>query len=382
MSSALCFAMLSGCARFHHEQVEHVYVSARKVYLRDRVAAVSNRVAEVTNGEELLVVEHGKRFTKVRTPKGEVGWLEDHSIIDDKLYGQFEELKKKHAADPAVATGTLRDDLYLHITPGRETLHFLVLPANTKLQMLERGMVARPLPPGTPAPTSDSNADHSEQAAPVPMEDWWLVRDPSGNCGWLIARQVDVEVPDEIGGYAEGQRIIGAYPIAKVMDSGVERIRRTHKKGEKVQVIDSSDDTAPAPTPTEHTEYVTVLAPPRGGLSYDFDQVRVFTWSLNHHRYETAFRLHGIRGYLPVRLGKEMVSGQADPTFTFDISDGPDVKVDADTGVSRPANPRTIAFRLEGNLVRRTGADLGPIVLVHEDGRPVSAKEKAKKKKP
>ena len=398
---------LAGCARFHHETHEFVYVSAREVYLRDRVAAVSNRVGLVTNGEALEVVERGKRFTKVRTPKGEVGWLEDHAIVDDKLYQQFQDLTKQHAADPAVATGSLRDDLYLHVLPGRDTAHFLVIAGNTKVQLLERGTVekavpgalsaAKPKPPGSATiPAANTNAVKPAPAvgltpaapsgpAVVPMEDWWLVRDAAGHCGWLLAGRLDVDVPDEVGGYAEGQRMVGSYPIAKVMDSGVEHIRKAGKKGTgKPQESPDESATAADPVSTEHTEYVTVLSPPHGGLPYDFDQLRVFTWSLNHHRYETGYRLHGIQGYLPVKLSQETVNGQTFPVFSFTIANGPDVRVDPDTGVTRPASPRTVSFRLEGNLVRRTGADQGPIVLNHELGAEPGAgktKSAAKKKK-
>jgi hypothetical protein len=404
--------MLSGCARFRHEEHSYVYVAARQVYLHDRVAAVSNRVGVVTNGEALEVVERGKRFTKVRTPKGEVGWLEDHAIIDDKLYAQFQELSKNHAAAPVVAAGELRDDMYLHILPGRETPHFLVMAANTKVQLLERGTVAKAPAPGTvvakpvappvspsvgsgaklPASglqsgapvTSAGEVPPPAAVATVAMEDWWLVRDAAGHSGWLLARQLDVDVPDEVGEYAEGQRMIGAYPIAKVMDSGVEHERKGAKKagvkaGKTAQ--EPADDASAVPVPVEHTEYVTVLSPPRGGLPYDFDQVRVFTWSLNHHRYETAYRLHGIWGYLPVRLSQETVNGQAMPVFSFAIADGPDVKVDSETGVAQPATPRMLSFRLEGNLVRRTGADQGPIILTHDSEEPGKSKQPAKKKK-
>ena len=103
--------------------------------------------------------------------------------------------------------------------------------------------------------------------------------------------------------------------------------------------------------------------------------------SLNHHRYETAFRLHGIQGYLPVRIGKETVNGQVEPTFSFQIASGPDVSVNPDTGVTRPVNPRTLAFRLEGNIVKRTGSDTAPIILNHEPGPAAKAKAAAAKKK-
>jgi hypothetical protein len=381
--------LLSGCARFRHEEHSYVYVSARQVYLHDRVAAVSNRVGLVTNGEALEVVERGKRFTKVRTPKGEVGWLEDHAIIDDKLFGQFEDLNKSHAGDPVVATGALRDDLYLHLTPGRETPHFLVIAGNTKVQLLERGTIAKAAAPGAPKPVVAPSATGTEASAasPVPMEDWWLVRDSAGHSGWLLARQLDVDVPDEVGEYAEGQRMVAAYPIAKVMDSGVEHPHKADKNkagklgAGKKDAQEAEGDAAATPVSSEHTEYVTVLSPPRGGLPYDFDQLRVFTWSLNHHRYETAYRLHGIHGYLPVKLGSETVNGQSFPTFSFAIASGPDVTVDPATGMTRPVAPRTLAFRLEGNLIRRTGADQAPIVLSHDADEPGKAKAGAKKKK-
>ena len=390
--------MFTGCSRFHHLQREFVYVSARQVYLHDRVAAVSNRVGLVTNGEALEVVEHGKRFVKVRTPKGEVGWLEEHAVIDDKLYAQFQDLAKKHADDPVEANGELRDDLYLHVFPGRETPHFLLVAGNSKVQLLQRGTVPKAAPPGALPVAKVKTAKSPEtrsnpETAPVPMEDWWLVRDGGGHTGWLLANRLDVDVPDEVGQYAEGQRMVAAYPIAKVTDDGSGReSHRGEKPGKKGSaekakrtaisepVTKDADETG-APVSKEITEFVTVLSPPRGGLPYDFDQIRVFTWSLNHHRYETAYRLHGIQGYLPVKISQENVNGQVEPVFSFQIASGLDVTVDPESGVTRPAAPRTIAFRLEGNIVKRTGADQGPIILTHDPVETAKAKAAAKKKK-
>jgi hypothetical protein len=56
-----------------------------------------------------------------------------------------------------------------------------------------------------------------------------------------------------------------------------------------------------ADTPNHQVpEYLTVTSLPTSGLPYDFDQVRVFTWSLRHHRYETAYIQRRERGFFPV----------------------------------------------------------------------------------
>lgn len=357
--TALCLLLfILGCDRLQKHQVEMVYVSAPQMYLRDRVAAVSNRVAEVVNGEPLEVVEHGRRFLKVKTGKNEVGWIEEHAVVDEKTYDAFTKLADEHKQDPVVATATLRDELNVHLSPGRETEHFYLIPGNAKVQLLERASVAKPGAPGTAqlarlAETAQPKNGKTEEAPPEPvMEDWWLARDSSGHTGWLLGSRLDVDVPDSIGIYAEGQQFVGAYVLTTVNDP------------------DSDGPNHDMP------EYLALLAPPKSGLPFDFDQVRVFTWSLRHHRYETAFRLHPIEGYLPARVFTVDTNNGRVPAFSFQLASGPDVTTDPATGVTRPASPRTLRYEMIETEVKRIGPDLAPIPSAR------SAEDKALDKKP
>ena len=335
----LLFA-IGGCNRLRPKPaVEYVYVVAKETFLRDRVAAVSNRVANVTNGQRLEIVEKGRRFLKVKTDKGEVGWIEEHGVIDQGAYNQFADLAKQHANDPVISTATLRDDLYLHVTPGRKTDRFYLLPENDKLQMLVRASVPKDTPPQALAPKPVAKTDTKATDKPEPpaappeppaLEDWWLVRDAQGRVGWMLSRRLDVDVPDAIAGYAEGQRIVGAYKLTTVNDPG------------------SSFPNGQVP------EYVTVMSPYKDGLPYDFDQVRIFTWNVRKHRYETAYRQRNLQGYLPVQVGTQTFDKIGTvPVFTVKTAASDSISIDPATGAARPANLTTETFRLEGVIVRK-----------------------------
>jgi hypothetical protein len=403
----LLLLSLAGCSRLKPKQEnETVYVLAKQTFLRDRVAAVSNRVAVVQNGDRLELLERGRRFLKVKTSKGEIGWIEEHAVVNPDVVTGFEQLQKGHKADPVVATAVLRDDGYLHLKPGRDTDRYYLLPEGDKLQMLVRASVpkmvgpqasgtassyaakpsanarkkstaknkpgtdkpddkkpATPVAGPSPAPppaaaapgTPSSPISTTQPGEPVPMEDWWLVRDSQGKVGWLMSRRIDVDVPDDIAGYAEGQRMVAAYVLQKVYDPG----------------SNFADKQA--------TEYVTVLNTYQDGLPYDFNQVRVFTWNLKRHRYETAFRQRNLQGYLPVVVSfQTLEKGEAEPTFQFKQGIGDSVTIDPDTSAAKPTSTETLNYRLEGSLVKKFDPN-APVASPRPASAPVPAASKPTK---
>ena len=380
MVAAVC-AALAGCARFQGKPADrYVYVTAKQANLRDRVAAVSNRTGQV---EKLRVLERGRHSVKVQTPKGEVGWIEEKMVASEEVTGAFDKLKDEHKDDAEVASAVVRDQVYMHVMPGRDTDRFFLLNEGDKLKLLRRASAEKPTtgpsaakaqkaipqaPGSNAARKSAVPAVVAGVAVPPVMEDWWLARDAAGHAGWVYARMMDVDAPDALTRYSEGQRFVGAYVLTTV-----------------------HDDEAPGDL-KDIPVYVTVLSPYKAGLPYDFDQVRVFTWSMAHHRYETGFRQKNIEGYLPVTVSRMKDPGEKGalgpmslPAFTYKLlaADAPAVTPDPTTGEMKPTKTVTRSYRLEGNLVRRVGATSaepwsGP---ADDVAHPVNEEKKDKKHK-
>ena len=271
------------------------YVSAPQAALRDQVAAVFNRVGNVKNGERVEVLDREKRFARVRTSTGIEGWIEQRYLVDQKTFDALQKLTQDNQNDSVQAPGILRNETNLHVSPGRDTEHLYQLASGAKVAILKRATAEKQ--PGT-APSAKPVGKPNAKAPTGPvLEDWWLVRDDQSRVGWVLARMVDVDVPLDIAQYAEGQRFVAFFALNQVPDN---------EKGVQKQV----------------PQYLAVLTDPHDGLPYDFDQVRVFTWNTRKHRYETAYREHGLDGVLPVTTTKENFDKEGIlPVFILRVKD-------------------------------------------------------------
>jgi SH3-like domain-containing protein len=297
---------LSGCNRGSGRVLEIAYVSGVQAVLRDQVAQVYEKTGTVKNGDRVEVLDHDRRFVKVRTAKGETGWIEQRYLVGQNVYDQIQKLTADNQNDPIEAVGTTRNDTNLHVEPGRDTEHLYQISSGEKLSLLKRGTADKPgsvAPPSRIAAITKESGNKKEgtsgdekktvPAAPVPIvEDWWLVRDSHARVGWVLARMVDLDVPLEIAQYAEGQRIVGFFVLNQVQDQ---------------------DKKVP--------QYLTLMTEPKDGMPFDFNQIRVFTWNVKHHRYETAYR-ERFEGMFPVTVGQENFDKEGMlPVFTIRVID-------------------------------------------------------------
>lgn len=286
-------------------------MSAVQANLRDRVAAVYEKVAVVKNGERVEVLDRDRRFVKVRTATGAMGWIEQRYLVSQEVFDQLQRLTQENQNDPVQGLATTRNDTNLHVEPGRDTEHLYQISQGEKVSMLKRATAEKP---GVAAPVKPaSKGSDQKEAAPV-LEDWWLVRDSHGRVGWVLGRMVDLDVPLDIAQYAEGQRIVAYFVLDEVRD------------GDK-----------------KVAQYLTVLTEPKDGLPFDFNQIRIFTWNIKRHRYETAYR-ERMEGTLPVSVSQESFDKEGVlPTFTIRVRD-------------ENANVRERKYKLNTPMVRRVYA--------------------------
>lgn len=281
--------LFCACGRGRGRVQEVAYVSAPQAILRDQVAAIYNKTGVVKNGEPVRVLERERRFARVRASSGAEGWIEQRVLVTKQVYDGFQELAQQEQKAPVQATGVTRNDTNIHLEPGRETEHLYQLDQGSKISILKRASSEK-IVPGAPAKPASSE----KQGPPKPvMEDWWLIRDALGHVGWVLARMVDLDVPLEIAQYAEGQRIVAFFVLDQVSDSG-----------KKVP------------------QYLLLLTEPKDGLAFDFNQIRVFTWNVKRHRYETAYRERNLNGLLPATVSEEGFEKEGNlPVFVLHVKD-------------------------------------------------------------
>jgi len=281
---------VSGCGR-RRSVHETAYISATQANLRDRVAAVYTKVGLVKNGERVEVLDRDRRFAKVRTAAGVEGWIEQRNLVGKDVYDKAQNLVQSNQNDPVQGQATTRNDTNLHVEPGRDADHLYQVATGAKVQLLKRAIAERPGTAPAPATRPTAQTDERKEAKLV-MEDWWLARDDQGRVGWILSRMVDLDLPLEIAQYAEGQRIVAYFVLDEVRD-GDKKI----------------------------PQYLTVLTEPKDGMPFDFNQVRVFTWNVKRHRYETAYR-ERLKGVLPVTMAQENFEKEGMlPTFTIRVED-------------------------------------------------------------
>lgn len=360
--------------------VGEAFAGPATLTLRKDIDAKSAAVGTAHHGERLEIMAKHRRWYRVRTQKGVEGWTDDRDLLDTGQMNRLRDLAKETAGLPSQGVATTFETLNLHTEPNRLSPSFLQVKEGEKFDVIAHRVLARaalpkrelvvpkpkvrpekkvkkssvppPPEPAAPAPPTDWVALSKERSrAPeeempeAAKDDWTLIRTHDGQSGWVLTGRIYLAIPDEVAQYAEGHRITSYFSLGKVKDGDEKK---------------------------DIWLWTTSVGL---GEDHDFDGYRVFTWSLRHHRYETAFIQRREVGFFPV-LAKQ-----------GDFS----VCLEGDDGTSRIRKQ----FTMLGNAVRLTGTKpctksfeegdqtdtVGPQnIEIHEAAAKVSMFEKLKQK--
>lgn len=287
--------------------IGEAFVGPATVNLHKDIDPKSPPAATVHHGERLDIIGQRRRWYKVRTTRGSVGWTDDRELLDTAQMKRLLALAKDAADLPSQGEATSFGILNVHTEPNRLSASFVQVKDGEKFDVVAHRVAPRaaiprrqlvaprpkpekkskakqkssflppPPPPVPPSPPPDWVALSKERAQvaeddlpPAARDDWTLVRTKAGQTGWVLTSRVYMAIPDEVAQYAEGHRITSYFVLGTVLDDA----------GAK---------------PIWLWTTATTL-----GEDHDFDGYRVFTWSTRRHRYETAYIQRRVRGFFPV----------------------------------------------------------------------------------
>ena len=329
---ALCAA--TGCSNgtSHEQEIGEAYAGPAVLKLRREVDLRSPEVVSVVHGDRLAIVGRRRRFVRVRTASGVVGWTDMRQLLSAAQMDQLNQLAETARELPSQGAATVYEALNVHTETNRQAPSFYrikegevvdvvaheldprvpfapksILPAPTprpKRSPKAEGERRVPRPPSPPPirppenwqelsktpPLPDDEqeqeTEEAEPAKPVPVDDWTLVRLKNGRAGWVLAGSLKLNIPDEVAQYSEGHRITSYFATADVNDGG--------------QI--------------KHNWLWTTIS--EGRVPYEFDSFRYFIWNVRHHRYETAYVERNLKGYYPVQVHPVQASA-ANKTTTY-----------------------------------------------------------------
>ena len=279
--------------------------------LRQELGPRAPEVATLRHGDRVEIIARRRRFVKIRTAQGAEGWTDIQQLLTAAEMQELLRLAQRAASWPSQGAATVLGGLNVHTAPNRQAPSFYRIREGELVDVVDHQVAARvpfesraataeapkparkprsskddelkitPPPPPKP-PTSwlemsgwASRPQPPPQAAPekaVPLDDWSLVRLSTGRAGWVLARMLRMNIPDEVAQYSEGHRLTSYFSLGQVDDGGQAK---------------------------HHWLWTTIT---KNLQPYQFDSFRYFVWSLKNHRYETAYIERNLRGYFPVTV--------------------------------------------------------------------------------
>jgi len=256
--------LLVGCSPQREPILDVATVVAKNASVRLKNSSTSRTLRTLDTGDHVDVLERQDNWYRIRFGDEVEGWMEESTVVTNGTKKRIQELVIASQNQSPQNTASVHDEANLRIEPGRLTAIIRKLDRGTMVEVLDRVTTPRP------------NSDNSYDA-------WVKVRSSPTEVAWIFGGLVDFEIPADIAQYSEGYTYAAVKTINRVQDVFAGQIN-WYVIGERKPGVDPH---------------------------IDFSGIRVFTWNLKKHRYETAYRATNVRGVYPLEIGQEGVN----PTF-------------------------------------------------------------------
>lgn len=347
LAGAVC--LLAGCFTDPRERpIGQAYAGPASMPLRKDLSMQAELVSDLKHGERLEILQFRRRFVKVRNLGGGEGWVDSRSLLTQAQMDDLRTLAQMALGLPSQGRATVYDTLNVHLEPNRNSPSPYQIAPNEYVEIVAHAAtqrvaykspvmemaIKRKLPiakkPKKKQKDDDDDdepkdAKQEQQVLPPPLpsgpkppmdwlalsrvgretgvakasdaDDWSLVRITAEKAGWVLSRNLQLGLPDNLLKQANGHRIMAALPLGDVEDEGQKKT---------------------------HWLWATIndrLRP------YQFDSVRLFAYSLKRHRMETVLWEKEIRGFYPLRTEQVQVTEKQQtvtlPGFSI-ITEAPD----------------------------------------------------------
>ncbi len=319
------------------QSIDSAFAGPLSLNLRKDLGPKAPAVATLKHGDQVEVLERRRRFVKVRTAEGVEGWTDQNLLLSKKQMSGLTWMAESAKRFPSQGAATVYDTLNLHVEPNRLSPSFYQITEGTTVDVLGHRVTTHheladpePVPVGARCAAAQENQQRKEglhaaprrypdsaralesdralssesfgycgapetcvfpaPRTPQATDDWSLVRLKDGKVGWVLARMLNMSLPDDIVQYAEGHRITAYLSLGATADkNGV----------------------------TKHNWLWTTQS--AGLRPFDFDSFRVFVWSSQRHHYETALIERNVKGYYPIEAHD--VPGEERKAFSIVLED-------------------------------------------------------------
>jgi hypothetical protein len=260
----LLVTLLVTCAPKPEPVLDQATVVAKNSSLRLKNSSTSRTLRVLDTGEKVDVLERQENWYRVRYGPDVQGWMEESTVVTNDMKGRIQQLVSASQNQEPQNTAVVKRAANMRLEPGRSTPIIHKYESGTKVEILDRVTL--------PRPGSESSHDVWLKVRPAPTE-----------VGWVLSGGLEFDIPNDISQYSEEYTYAAVKVINRVQD----------------------------PIAGQVNWYVVGERRPAHDPNVDFDGIRIFTWNMKKHRYETAFRMKGLRGVYPLEIGQD----GPNPTF-------------------------------------------------------------------